>query len=147
LLPVETESADQNRKNNTLFVSKSLRPTLAWELELADSAAYRAIADEIDESNIYYDVEIYDAQQLVYYAEQIQGPRHALEIELEPCQTYRWSVRPSYHVRDDIKFGEWMRFEEEEVTSSGKGIIGRQASEAPAYVQDFASLEIKCGRR
>jgi hypothetical protein len=147
LLPTETDTADQHRKNKTLFVSKELDPTLAWELSVTDTEAYRAIADEIDESNIFYDLEIYDAHQLVYFEEQINEPRHKLLVELAPCQTYRWSVRPSYHIRDDIKYGEWMRFEVEEDDSTGKGIVGRQASDAPAYVQDFASLEIKCGRR
>jgi hypothetical protein len=29
----------------------------------------------------------------------------------------------------------------------GKGIVGRKASDAPAYVQDFAELKIECSRR
>jgi len=32
-------------------------------------------------------------------------------------------------------------------TASGNGNVGRKASEAPAYIQDFATLQIKCGRR
>jgi hypothetical protein len=68
-------------------------------------------------------------------------------MELEPCKTYHWSVRPSYHVRDDIRFGEWMRFDSDTDSPTRKGIVGRNASDAPAYIQDYALLEIKCGRR
>jgi hypothetical protein len=28
-----------------------------------------------------------------------------------------------------------------------QGIVGRQASAAPAYTRDFAALDIECGRR
>jgi hypothetical protein len=61
---------------------------------------------------------------------------------------YRWSVRPSYHVDGGVKFGEWMRFNSDNgiANDTGKGSVGRKASEAPAYTQDFALLEIKCGR-
>ena len=41
-----------------------------------------------------------------------------------------------------FRFGEWMRFKTDTVTDNGN--IGRKASEAPAYIQDFASLKIKC---
>ena len=82
---------------------------------------------------------------------------HTLEWELEPCQTYRWSVRPTYNVDGKIRAGEWMRFppeveeedeeeEEGEKKPAGKGIIGRLASDAPAYTQDFARLTIECRR-
>ena len=55
-------------------------------------------------------------------------------------------MRPTYHVGGGIKYGQWMRFgeEAESTTKTGKAILGRQASAAPAYIQDFALLEIHC---
>jgi hypothetical protein len=37
--------------------------------------------------------------------------------------------------------------ETEEEAVAGIGISGRSASTAPAYIQDFPLLKIKCGRR
>ena len=99
----------------------------------------------LDPSAVRFDVEVYDSMQMVYYAKKVQGDRHKLEIDLEPCKTYRWTVRPVYSVDGDLKFGEWMRFESDEIV--GRGNNGLEASAAAAYIQDFASLEIKCGRR
>jgi hypothetical protein len=109
--------------------------------------SYGPWAEGIDESNIYYDVEIYDNHQLVYAEKRVQGTQHMLEFEIDACKTYRWSVRPSYHIDSDIKYGEWMRFRSDTDADTVDGISGNKASEAPAYTQDFASLEIKCGRR
>ena len=146
LVPEETDTADRARKNERLFESRSLAPTLAWNLELQGGDPQAPWSGTIDESDISYAVEIYDAHQLVYAEEQIQDPSHTLLMELEPCGTYRWSVRPTYHVGGDVKFGEWMRFgdEAETITKTGKAIFGRQASDTPAYIQDFALLEIHC---
>ena len=72
-----------------------------------------------------------------------------LLLDIEPCKTYRWSVRTTYLAGDDVKFGEWMRrhWDSDDENETGKGSVGRKASEAPAYIQDFASLEIECDRR
>ena len=149
LRPQETDTTERARKNERQFVSESQTPTLAWELTLEDGDSYGAWTDTIDESDIFYDVEIFDNRRLVYYENQVPDPNHTVAFELEPCQTYKWSVRPSYHVGGDIKFGEWMKFNSDTDidADAGKGIIGRKALEAPAYIQDFASLEIECGRR
>ncbi len=111
--------------------------------------SYGSWASAIDESNIYYDVEIYDMHTLVYAENQVQSPLHTLVFEIDACKTYRWSVRPSYHIGSDIKFGEWMRFnpDNDSDIDTGKGSVGRKASDAPAYIQDFASLDIECGRK
>ena len=87
--------------------------------------------------------------RLVYAEKQVQDPLHPLVFEIDACKTYRWSVRPSYHLGSDIKYGEWMRFssDTDTDTDTGKGNVGKKASEAPAYIQDFALLKIKCGRR
>lgn len=155
LNPMETDTVKKVKKNEWQGVSKALNPTLAWDFKLIGGDTYGAWINDIDASDIYYDVEIYNLHELVYAAEQIPDPSHVIAIELETCQTYRWSVRPVYHVASDIKLGEWMRFspdiesesEDGEAPLTVKAMIGRNASEAPAYIQDFAALEIKCGRR
>jgi hypothetical protein len=149
LLPVATDDTKQARRNKRQLVTESLTPTLAWELELAEDSAQSSWAGSVDESNIYYDLEIFDARQLVYAEEKLADPYHMLAYELEPCLTYSWSVRPSYHIDGDVKYGEWMRYEsgDEVDPEFGKGIVGRKASDAPAYVQDFAELKIECSRR
>jgi hypothetical protein len=131
------------KKNVWQGSSKSLGPTLAWELKLLGGDSYGAWTDEIDESDIYYDVEIYDLHRPVYSRQQIQDPRHTVTVELDACQSYRWSVRPSYHVDGDIRYGEWMRSD----TATGNGNVGMKASKAPAYIQDFAALDIKCSAK
>ena len=153
--PKETDTVKKVKKNEWHGISKSLTPTLAWELNLTGGDSYGSWIDALDESDIYYDVEIYNLHELVYAEEQIPDPSHMLVVEIEACQTYRWSVRPTYHVGSDIKVGEWMRAspeveaesEQEETPLTVKAMIGRNATEAPAYIQDFALLEIKCGRK
>lgn len=149
LRPQKTKTAVPDKKNERQFVSKSPSPTLAWELTLdAENAAFPWVTT-IDESAIFYDVEIYTNQRLVYVEKQVAEPTHTVAVELERCQSYRWSVRPSYHVDNEVKYGEWMRLkpETEEDAIAGIGIAGRSASVAPAYIQDFPLLKIKCGRK
>ncbi len=147
LRPKESDTVARIKKNEWQGVSRSTSPTLAWELTLLGGDSYGSWANTIDESDIFYDVEIYDMHQLVYAEKQVQGPLHTLAFEIDACKTYRWSVRPSYHLGGDIKFGEWMRFNPDTDTDTGKGSVGKKASEAPAYIQDFALLKIECGRR
>ena len=149
LRPKESDTVARVKKNEWQGVSRSTSPTLAWELTLLGGDSYGSWASAIDESDIYFDVEIYDTHTLIYAENQVQGPLHTLVFEIDACKMYRWSVRPSYHVGTDIKFGEWMRFNPDTGSDkdTGKGSVGRKASEAPAYIQDFASLQIKCGRR
>ena len=143
LLPVKSDTVKLAKKNAWKGSSKSLSPTLAWELTLFGGDSYGAWADEIDESDIYYDVEIYDLHRPVYSRQQVQDPRHTVTMELDACQSYRWSVRASYHVDGDIKYGEWMRSD----TATGNGNVGKKASKAPAYIQGFAVLDIKCSAK
>jgi hypothetical protein len=143
LLPIKSDTVKLDKKNVWQGSSKSLGPTLAWELNLLGGDIYGAWTDEIDESDIYYDVEIYDLHRPVYSRQQIQDPRHTVAVELDACQSYRWSVRPSYHVDGDIRYGEWMRSD----TATGNGNVGKKASKAPAYIQDFAALDIKCSAK
>lgn len=143
LIPTKSGDVSVSRKNKWRGSSKSLSPTLAWELNLPGDDAHPAWILGIEEKDIYYDVEIYDLHRPIYSAKQIQDPVHTVTAQLEPCQSYRWSVRPSYHVGGDIKYGPWMR----SGVNSGNGNIGVEASEAPAYLYDFAELEVKCGAK
>jgi hypothetical protein len=145
LHPKASDDIARVKKNEWQGVSKSLSPTLSWELTLLGDDSYASWADAIDAADVFYDVEIYDMHRLVYSAQQIQASRHTVAGTLEGCKTYRWSVRPSYHIGSDVKFGEWMRFSSD--TYSAMANVGRKASEAPAYIQDFPSLKIKCGSR
>lgn len=167
LQPVATATAVPHRKNPLEYVSKTATPTLAWAMHLTGGDPYGSWVDEINEENTYYDIAIFDTQRLVYEEEQLPDPQHTVGYGLEPCKTYRWSVRPSYRIDGQVRFGEWMRFAadappepepEGEATrvrglaatpplTYSKELIGRQASAAPAYTQDFASLTIECGRR
>lgn len=142
LHPQATDSVKRVRKNDWQSISRSSSPTLAWNLNLLGDDSYGAWTDELNSDDISYDVEIYDNQRLVYSAKRVAKPSHEVAEELEACKSYRWSVRPSYRVGSGIKFGEWMRFSSN--TYSGKANVGKKASEAPAYTQDFALLEIKC---
>lgn len=147
--PAESETVARVKRNPWQGISKSAAPTLAWELELLGGDSYRGWSKTIDASNIHYDVEIYDMHSLVYAQDDGPNASHTVAYELEPCRTYRWSVRPHYHVGNDIKYGEWMRFKSDAGSEAdiGNGNLGRNASASPAYIQDFASLEIGCRRR
>lgn len=157
--PRESHDVEKARRTERRFESESLAPTLAWELDIGDANPAYPWAATIDPSAIRYDVEVYDARQLVYAQEQVAGNEHTLMMELEPCGAYWWSVRPSYHVGNSVYFGDWMRFTDglrvvtdndsnsATLVEEEKGLFGREASVAPAYVQDFSTLEIECRRR
>ena len=143
LLPQETDSVKRVKKQQWQGVTSSRTPTLAWQLDLTDDGKTHAWAANIGEESIFYDVEVYDVERLVYAAKGIAEPQHTVEMELDDCKTYRWSVRPAYHVSDMVRYGEWMRSNPD----TANGNLGKQGAEAAAYIADFASLEIKCGRR
>ena len=172
LVPIESPDAGFARKSTQVLETDALAPTLAWKLTLLDgNGAYGTLAESIDPAQVTYDLEVFDNRQLVYDAQGIVGSSYRLTYELEPCQTYRWSVRPVYSVDGSTRFGEWMRFAYDpdadskarkkkkskkkaaEATSTAapavdkfKGLRGRQASATPAYTQDFAGLAIECSR-
>lgn len=147
LRPLASADIDLQRKNNWQGSTGSATPTLAWELKLLGDDAYGTWTDAINAENTFYDVEIYDTHRMVYEMKQISETQHTLVYELDPCQTYRWSVRPTYRIGDDIRIGEWMQYSSDTETEIGKGIVGRDAATAPAYIQNFASLEFDCRRR
>lgn len=142
LVPRETNTVKRLKRNDWQGITKKLNPTLAWDQRLLGGSSYGGDwAYGIDKSNISYDIEIYDEHRRVYAASNIGEPQHTVTSGLEACRTYRWSVRPVYTVSADTKSGPWMR------ADGGAGNIGRKASAAPAYTQDFASLKVKCGSK
>lgn len=148
LEPVPSDDAKKDRKNKGHLATDTLTPTLAWALSMEGDTTHPAWVSTLDESQITYDFEIYDARQLVYAEEQVPDPEHALLMELPSCQLYYWSVRPVYHVDGRVYYGEWMKSADPGPDPEfGKGIRGRQASVAPAYVQDFPQLRVNCRRR
>jgi hypothetical protein len=143
LTPEETDTVSRVKKQEWQGVTKSRTPTLAWNLELAGDDQQVPWAKTINEADISYDLEIYDKHQLIYSARKVEGQQHTVEVELDDCKTYRWTVRPSYPVDGARRFGEWMRSNPD----TANGNVGVAAAEAAAYIYDLASLEIKCGRR
>lgn len=159
LTPEATETVRRDRKNPLHFVSKTTQPELAWSLEIGDlsGSPLAGEAGSLDESLTWYDVEIYDRDRLVVFEEGVPEPRYQVPMDLA-CGDYRWSVRPSWRIGGDVRYGRWMRFppplEEAgkgegvgEEPAAENGLRGRAASEAPAYTQDFPSLTIACSRR
>ena len=148
LRPAESHTVSRVKKDDWNGVSKSKTPTLAWQ-RVAPPSLSPVIAGATD-GDVYYDVEIYDNHRLVYSQRQVPEQTHTLTYEIEACKTYRWSVRPSYHVDGHVRYGEWMRStpqpgeDAETAAPAGNGNIGRKASQAPAYIQDFAQLKIRC---
>lgn len=148
LRPIESRTVSRVKKNDWYGISTSRTPTLAWEL-LPTTSLSPALAGAND-MGIYFDVEIYDNHRLVYSQRQVPDASHTLSYGIEACKTYRWSVRPTYHLDGYVRYGEWMRSKPQPdgdnatATPVGNGNIGRKASQAPAYIQDFAQLKIKC---
>ena len=140
LSPEKSDTVKLGRKNPWQGKTDSTAPTLAWDSVFEGSSTYPAAYAALDQSAIYYDVEIYDERRLVYSQEQVQGTSHRLMYELEGCREYRWTVRPVYRIGERLKFGSWMR----SAPLDDTGIVGRGAVNGPAYTQDFATLEIDC---
>lgn len=142
LVPAQSKSMKPAKKKEWQHESKSLRPTLAWNLELLGGGEYGEWSDNVDPSGITWDLEVYDSQRPVYTAKQFTGSSHAVDMPLEACEVYRWTVRPTYHVDGVRKNGEWMRLLPEGATDNGNA--GRSVSVAHAYIQDFPSFRVGC---
>ncbi len=145
LQPLIAAGNKHKKKNPWHATTKSTKPGFKWHLELSGNNRYGDWADAIALTDTTFDFEIYDDNELVYFAKDLVEPQHVVEYDLEPCKTYRWTVRPSYKVGSDTKFGMWMRNTTDRRFE--KGNLGRVASEAAAYIQDFASIEVQCGKR
>lgn len=136
--PGESSAIKAVKKNAWHGKTRSLSPTLAWESELRGADAGR-----FDASTITWDMEVYEANRPVYSAKQLAGNVHAVNVPLEACKTYYWTVRPNYQVDGERRIGRWMR----QSQSGQNGNAGRAASVAHAYIQDFAKLEVDCKAR
>lgn len=143
--PAPSDGIKPVKKNPWRGVTNLTAPNLAWKFSLAGGNSYGAWGEQIDASDVSFDVEVYDNNQLVYSANGVETQNHTLELDLEPCKTYFWSVRPNYPQDSGLKFGDWMRNSPDGEVARGN--VGRAASVAAAYIQDFAVLEVKCGRR
>jgi len=121
----------------------SANPTLEWELVLLGDDMY-SWANKIDEGDVDYDLEMYDAHRLVYFAKDIGETQHAVAAALEECQTYRWTVRPTYRFDGKTRVGEWMRYFSAHNREAGH--LGTKASQTPAFTSGFAQLRTVCGR-
>lgn len=143
LRPAETDTVTRVKKQEWHGVTSSRTPTLAWNLELAGGDQQVPWAKTINAADISYDLEIYDKHRLIYSARNVAGQQHTVEVELEDCKSYRWTVRPSYEVDAAVRYGEWMRSNPD----SANGNVGTAGSDSAAYIYDFAALNIKCGRR
>ena len=128
--PAESDSIQAIKKDAWRGKTKSHAPTLAWRSDLDDAS--------IDPASITWDVEIYTRERPVYQASRVRGTSHTLTAPLDVCGDLYWSVRPTYETNGVSKLGRWMR------KAEGNGNAGRSASEAHAYIQDFASLDVKC---
>jgi hypothetical protein len=143
LHPAESNNVSRVKKKSLWFgSSKSTTPTLAWEHTIDVNDGDAPWAKTISAADIAYEVEIYDSHQIVYAAKRITDSEFTVDLELQPCMTYHWSVRPSYKIDGELRFGEWMRSNPD----SANGNDGSAASVATAYIYDFAKLEIACGR-
>jgi hypothetical protein len=141
LRPTKTATVVPSKKDEWRAVSKTTTPTFAWNLRLDDGDTQAEWVQGLDAADIAFEFEIYDQHRIIYAVKNIQESQMTIDVELEACKTYRWSVRPSFRINGELRFGEWMRWNPD----SANGNDGMAASVASAYIYDFPSLEIKCG--
>lgn len=142
LTPEKSNSVSLVKKNPWQGKAKTTTPTLAWNFALGGDSTEYPWANTITADNISFEVEIYDLHRPVYAEANIRGRQHTLAVPLPDCGEFRWTVRPVYQVDGDVYYGDWMR-----QSAPGNGNVGKAASEVPAYLQDFAVVEVKCGRK
>ena len=136
LAPLPSGNVKRDKEDAWLGKTRALSPTLVWESTLGENR------EEADGAQVLWDIEIYDAHRPVYGAKQVAGTQFTVDVPLEKCTTYRWSVRPTYHKDGKKKNGEWMRRVGATVQKNAN--IGRAISVAHAYIQDFATLDVHC---
>ena len=139
--PLYGDGIKPEKKNPWHGETRSASPMLRWSVDELEAEA----TVQQDDASVLWEVEIYDARQPVYRAQGVRDTQFQVDVALEPCKTYYWSVRPAY-VRDGrTSYGAWMRKASE--TAKGNGNVGRAISEAHAYIQDFASFDVDCRAR
>ncbi len=140
LEPVFGGSIEPDKKIPWHGETGALTPTLEWAFDVEDDD--RGI---IENATISWDLEIYDGARPVYQARGLSGPSFTIDMPLEACKTYYWSVRPAYRQDGATRHGAWMR--RQSGTSEDNGNVGREVSVAHAYLQDFPSFEVDCKAR
>lgn len=135
MAPLPSSNVKRDKKDDWRGETRSLSPTLAWQAKLDSENG------EVEGSQVLWDLEIYDRRRPVYQAKQLTGQQFTLDVPLEACTTYRWTVRPTYHKDGRKKNGVWMR---RSSPAKDNGNVGRAISEAHAYIQDFAILDVHC---
>lgn len=133
LAPDRSDSIKLARRNAWQGETRALTPTLAWQWTESTDPRLASAA---------FDLEIYDAHRPVYSASGITGTSHALQVPLQACGSYRWSVRPAWRDSGKLRVGSWMR--RDSGSAQPAGLTGRDAAEVPAYTQDFPLLEVHC---
>lgn len=152
LQPVATKTVKLARKSDWQATSRTLTPTLAWQASVPAGNALGPDGSDVVAADLMYDLEVYDQQRLVYAEELLPGTQHEVAFGLSPCETYRWTVRPAWRVGDSINYGDWMTApsapaDPKPLFAGAVGVDGRKASASPAMLEDFATLEIKCGSK
>ena len=150
--PVESNTVKLKRKNAWQGTSRTLSPMLAWQASVADGNGLGPDGSDVVPADLAWDIEIYDQQRLVYAEKLLPDARHQVTFGLQPCKSYRWTVRPAWRVGENIHYGDWMQAPKsaeapEPLFVGAVGVDGRSASDVPAMLQDFASLDIKCGSK
>ena len=89
------------------FQLVSLEPTFEWEPfpRGFDIVVGHAPGQAMQ---ILYDFRIYDWSGIVVYGRTgLEVPRHKLETRLQPCMSYRWTVRSRFHLNGLPRATEW----------------------------------------
>lgn len=137
LAPARSADIKPIKKNLWAGKTKVAMPELNWTAEMID--------ESVPAGAVTYDIEIYDPLQMVYADRGLQATSYQVPVELDGCKTYHWSVRPVYRSANEVRYGEWMRADGGKGTNQGGA--GTRASVATAYLYDFPSFEVSCGRR
>jgi len=114
----------------------TLTPTLAWELIVFGSDQDGEWPGQLDAAEAVFDLEIYEGDRPVYFADNIPATQHLVQQELEPCKRYRWSVRPAYLIDGKSRSGDWM------MNKPGLGALGSPVP--PDAPETFPSISTPC---
>ncbi|MEJ2129733.1 MAG: hypothetical protein P8X81_12935 [Woeseiaceae bacterium] len=142
LHPVPTDSVKLVKDNSWQGRAATTSPQLAWKYVRLGQDTYAPSQVAFSEADTFYDLEVYDNHRLVYVARHIPESRHQVDQPLPECRELRWTVRPSFHVDRDVKYGEWMRFYS--TVYLNEGYVGSEASQIPAFLRGFAVLRTPC---
>ena len=100
--------------NEILFVEvDSLQPTLRWE-------SFPRPQDLIEDKeemiylmrNVTYDLKIWSAEgdcphAIIYSKQGLREPYYKLEVPLEPCSKYLWTIRARFEIDGKVRVTEW----------------------------------------